>query len=182
MKEEKSLNSIVQIPTERIAQLIFIIRGKKIMIDKDLASLYGVTTGNLNKSVQRNITRFPEDFMFQLSKEEYDNLIFQFGTSRWGGRRHAPYVFTEHGVTMLSSVLRSERAVQMNISIIRAFIKLREMLATNKDLAQKIAELERGQKEQRNLLATVYSVVKQLIETPIKSAGKIGFNVEEKPD
>ena len=151
------------------------------MLDKDLAIIYQVATKNLNKAVERNIERFPVDFMFQLSKDEYEHLRFQFGTSNKsrGGRRYLPYAFTEHGVTMLSSVLKSKKAVAMNISIIRAFIKLREMLATNKDLAQRMDKLEHSQKEQGNRLESVYSIVKQLIETPVKSVGKIGFNVEK---
>ena len=182
MKEEKSLEK-VEIPVERIANRIFIIRGQKVMLDKDLSELYQVPTMRLNEQVKRNLDRFPVDFMFQLTKEEYQNLISQFAISSWGGRRTLPYVFTEHGVTMLSSVLKSKKAVAMNISIIRAFIRIREMLATNKDLAQRMDELERSQKEQGNRLESVYSVVKQLIETPVKSIGKIGFNVaeQEKP-
>jgi phage regulator Rha-like protein len=146
------------------------------MLDKDLSELYQVPTMRLNEQVKRNLDRFPVDFMFQLTKEEYQNLISQFAISSWGGRRTLPYVFTEHGVTMLSSVLKSKKAAAMNISIIRAFIKIREMLATNKDLAQRMDELERSQKEQGNLLGSVYSIVKQLIETPVKSVRKIGFN------
>jgi phage regulator Rha-like protein len=151
------------------------------MLDNDLALIYQVTTKNLNKAVERNIERFPSDFMFQLTRKEYESLRFQFGTSNKsrGGRRYLPYAFTEHGVTMLSSVLKSKKAVAMNISIIRAFIQLREMLATNKDLAQRMDELERGQKKQGDRLESVYSIVKQLIETPVKAVGKIGFNVKE---
>jgi phage regulator Rha-like protein len=201
MKEEKSLVKI-EIPVERIAQLIFVIRGKKVMFDKDLADIYHVPTMRLNEQVKRNIDRFPVDFMFQLTKEEYESLRWQFATSNkdpskqltkdadrnlisqsaissWGGTRKLPLVFTEHGVAMLSSVLKSKRAVEMNIAIIRAFIQLREMLATNKDLAQRMDELERSQKEQGNRLESVYSIVKQLIETPVKAVGKIGFNVKE---
>jgi len=178
MKKEKSITK-VEIPTERIAHLIFLIRGKKVMFDRDLAGLYNVGTRDLNKAVRRNIERFPADFMFQLSKPEFENLMFQFGTSRWGGTRKLPYVFTEHGVTMLSSVLKSKRAIEMNISVIRSFIKLREMLSTNKELAQRMDELEREQKYQGNRLESVYAIVKQLIETPIKSVSKIGFNVDK---
>jgi phage regulator Rha-like protein len=178
MKEEKSIVK-VEIPVERITQLIFVIRGQKVMIDKDLADIYQVPTKYLNQIVRRNIERFPADFMFQMSQEEAESLRWQFATSnkRRGGRRYFPLVFTEHGVAMLSSVLKSKKAVTMNISIIRAFIKLREMLATNKDLAQRMDELERSQKDQGNRLESVYSIVKQLIETPIKSVEKMGFNV-----
>ena len=115
------------IPDDIISSKIYLIREKKIMLDKDLALLYGVTTGNLNKAVKRNIKRFPEDFMFQLSKQEFENLIFQFGTSSWGGTRNLPFAFTEQGVAMLSGVLNSDRAIQVNIQIMRIFTKLREM-------------------------------------------------------
>ena len=117
-------------PTERIEQAIFLIRGQKVMLDADLAELYGVTTKAFNRAVKRNIERFPEDFMFPLTIQEVTNLRCQIGTSRsWGGRRFLPLAFTEQGVAMLSSVLRSKRAVQVNIEIMRAFVKLREMLA-----------------------------------------------------
>jgi len=118
------------------------------MIDTDLAELYQVTTGNLNKAVKRNLDRFPEDFMFPLTEQEAKNLRFQFGISSWGGRRFLPYAFTEHDVAMLSSVLKSQRAIQMSILIIRAFVRLREILATHKDLARKIEDLEIKQQEQ----------------------------------
>ena len=131
------------IPAERVAQSIRWVRGQKVLLDSDLAVLYGVTTGNLNKAVKRNAERFPTDFMFQLDAEEAANLRFQFGISSWGGRRRLPYAFTEQGVAMLSSVLNSERAVKVNIAIMRAFVKLRETLDTNRELARKFAELER---------------------------------------
>jgi phage regulator Rha-like protein len=123
----------VLIPTEIIEKKILLIRGEKVMLDADLAELYAVETKMLVRAVKRNIDRFPEDFMFQLAEEEFQNLRFQFGTSsQWGGRRYLPYVFTEQGVAMLSSVLNSERAVQVNIAIMRTFVKLRELLSTNK--------------------------------------------------
>ncbi len=115
MLEENSM----LVPEEVILSKIYMIRGQKVMLDSDLAELYGVSTGNFNKAVQRNIKRFPFDFMFQLTKEEFDNLIFQFGTSRWGGTRKLPSAFTEQGVAMLSSVLHSDRAIIVNIHIIR---------------------------------------------------------------
>ena len=180
MKDEKSLEK-VEIPVERIVQRIFVIRMRKVMIDADLADIYGVSTKYLNQMVRRNTERFPADFMFQLDQNEAESLRLQFATSNKvrGGRRYLPYVFTEHGVAMLSSVLNSKRAIGMNISIIRAFIKIREMLATNSDLAARMDKLEYGQKEQGNLISTVYSVVKQLIEKPVESTSKIGFNVEK---
>jgi hypothetical protein len=145
------------VPVERVESPIHLARGEKVLLDADLARLYDVTTGNLNKAVQRNHQRFPPDFMFQLSDEETTALIFQSGISKQrGGRRHNPYAFTEQGVAMLSSVLRSERAVQVNVAIMRAFVSLRRMLATNVALARKMAELERhleGQLPIRPLLS-----------------------------
>lgn len=166
---------------EYVARRIFLVRGQRVMLDTDLARLYEVETFYLNKAVKRNFDRFPADFMFQLSKEEAESLTFQFGMSKIqgrGGRRTRPYVFTEHGVAMLSSVLRSERAVQMNILIIRAFIALRDTLATNKDLARKMRALELRQAEHGEQLAAVYSIVKRLVnvpEKPKKPNKRIGF-------
>jgi hypothetical protein len=121
---------------------IYRIRGQQVMLDRDLAQLYGVATKNLNKAVQRNLIRFPSDFMFRLNLQEAMNLRFQFGTSRWGGRRYLPYVFTEEGVAMLSSVLRSKRAAWVNIAIMRAFVKLRHALSVQKELVVKVERLE----------------------------------------
>jgi hypothetical protein len=135
----------LSIAAELIKRCIFLIRGHKVMIDADLADLYQVTTGNLNFAVKRNLDRFPDDFMFQLTRKEFASLRFQSAISNRGGRRYLPYAFTEHGVAMLSSVLNSQRAVQMNILIIRAFIKFREMLATHTELAHKVVEIERLQ-------------------------------------
>lgn len=135
---EKSLT----IPDEVIINKIFLIRSQKVMLDKDISILYGVTTGNLNKAVKRNLRRFPVDFMFQLTNEEFKNLIFQNGTSSWGGTRKLPYAFSEQGVAMLSSVLNSDRAIDVNIRIIRIFSRLREMLLTHKDILLKLEQLE----------------------------------------
>jgi len=133
------------IPVQAIENKIFVIRCKKVMFDSDLALLYEIETFNLNKAVKRNINRFPEDFMFQLTDEEWKNLIFQNGISKEGrgGRRFNPYVFTEHGVLMLSSVLKTEKAAQVNIQIMRAFVKLREMALINKDLSKRIDDIEK---------------------------------------
>ncbi|HWR98427.1 MAG TPA: ORF6N domain-containing protein [Candidatus Methanoperedens sp.] len=132
------------VPVERIERAILMIRGHKVLLDADLAALYGVETKTLNRAVKRNIERFPADFMFQLSEDEAANLRHQFGTSsEYGGRRYFPYAFTEKGVAMLSSVLRSPRAVRVNIEIMRAFVRLRQMLQQNADLARKLAALER---------------------------------------
>ena len=142
------------------------------MLDRDLAQLYGVTTSNLNKAVRRNIERFPEDFMFQLSKEEFEDLKFHFGTSSWGGTRKLPYAFTENGVAMLSSVLNSDRAIKVNIQIMRTFTKLREMLMTHKDLKKKIEAMEEKYDYQFKI---VFDAIKELLEPPIKTKKKIGF-------
>jgi len=131
-------------PAEAIERRIFLIRGQKVLLDNDLAELYGVTTGNLNLAVRRNKIRFPSDFMFQLSDEETKCLLLQFAISKSrGGRRTLPYAFTEQGVAMLSSVLKSQRAVLVNIAIMRAFVRLRELMGTHKDLAQKLEALEK---------------------------------------
>ena len=133
------------VPAERIERSILSIRGHRVMIDSDLAELYGVETRALVQAVQRNRERFPDDFMFQLTREEFDHLRSQSVTSSlgWGGRLYPPYAFTEQGVAMLSSVLRSERAVQVNIEIMRAFVRLREMLASHAELARKLDALEK---------------------------------------
>lgn len=131
------------IPVERIERAILLIRGQKVLLDKDLAMLYQVSTSNLNKAVSRNFDRFPKDFMFQLTEEEFKNLKFHFGTSSWGGTRKLPRAFAEQGVAMLSSVLRSKRAVLVNIEIMRAFVRLRQMLATNVNRERRLNELER---------------------------------------
>src|SRR5688572_29489151 len=133
----------ISIPEEVIISKIYLIRGQKVMLDRDLAAMYEVSTGNLNKAVKRNLKRFPDDFMFQLTSEEFKNLIFQNGTSKWGGTRKMPYAFTEQGVAMLSSVLNSETAVEVNIRIIRIFTKLREMLLTHKDILLKLEQMEK---------------------------------------
>lgn len=176
MSKEKE---IVAIEPAVIAQRIFIIRGQKVMLDSHLADLYQVNVKRLNEQVKRNVERFPTDFMFQLTNNEVQNLKSQIATSSFvhGGKRKLPYVFTEHGVAMLSSVLRSPRAVQMNIFIIRAFVKIRELIATNKDLAQKLDEIECKQSEFDGNLAEIYSIVKQLIDEPSPHKGSIGFRV-----
>ena len=218
------MNTTELIPIEAISQRIFIIRGVKVMLDADLAELYGVPTKSLNLAVKRNMKRFPSDFVFRLTEEESKNLRFQFetsssdkternrfqfetgseeyeamnpsqivtgsdepkenaknlrfqnGTSSWGGQRYAPYAFTEHGVAMLSAVLRSERAVEMSVYIVRAFIKLRELLASNKDLGNKVEEIEREQKTQNKHINAIYRILDKLIDEPVKKEGKMGFN------
>ena len=164
------------ISIEVIVSKILIIRGKRAMLDKDLAELYEVRTKNLNKAVKRNIERFPEDFMFQLTKEEVESLRFQIGTSKRGGRRYSPYVFTQEGVAMLSSVLNSPRAVQVNIQIMRAFVKLRRMILTNVDLKRKVEEMESKYDKQ---FAIVFKAIKQLLEPSVKERKVIGFHVDK---
>ena len=152
------------------------------MLDADLAKLYGVTTFNLNKAVKRNPDRFPQDFMFQLNFQEVRDLIFQFGiskTSGRGGRRHLPYAFTEQGVAMLSSVLKSKRAVLVNVAIMRVFVRLRQMLSTNKDLADKLAELERKVESHDEHIRSLFDAIRRLM-TPLPPATRrIGFGREE---
>jgi len=170
------------IPQELIERKIYLIRGQKVMMDKDLANLYGVETKNLNLQVKRNIRRFPEDFMFKLTKEE--NLRLQFATSSYGGRRYLPYVFTEQGVAMLSSVLNSERAIEVNIAIMRAFVRLRDILLKHKDLAAKIEALELKHKnydmkfsEHDKHIVSIFEAIKWLMEPPpAPSKPKIGFH------
>ncbi|MDO9572934.1 MAG: ORF6N domain-containing protein [Candidatus Omnitrophota bacterium] len=132
-----------EIAVEVLAAKILLVRGRKVMLDKDLAELYGVKTNELNQVVQRNLERFPSDFMYQLTREEFMNLKSQIVTSSWGGVRKLPRVFTEQGVAMLSGLLNSRRAIHVNIAIMRAFVKLRELLLTHKELAEKLEELER---------------------------------------
>ena len=155
-----------EISAEVVATKILLVRGKKVMLDRDLAKLYGVGTRDLNKAVKRNLQRFPGDFMFQLTGEEVKNLMFQFGTSSWGGTRKLPCVFTEQGVAMLSSVLKSERAIWVNIAIMRAFVKLREVLLTHKDLAQKLEELERKYQLHESDIQVIFEAIKKLLEPP----------------
>lgn len=154
------------IPSERIAQKIYLIRGQKVMLDSDLADLYNVKTFALNQAVKRNKDRFPRDFMFQLSPEEHKNLISQIVISSWGGRRHLPYAFTEQGVAMLSSVLKSKRAVHVNILIIRAFVQLRELLATQKNVTHKLVRIEKTLMEHDKHLITIYELINKLFEKP----------------
>lgn len=159
-----------------IQQRIYLMRGLKVMFDADLAELYEVSTGNLNLAVRRNPTRFPDDFMFQLTKEEFENLRLQSAISSWGGRRYMPFAFTEHGVAMLSSVLSSDRAVQMNILIVRAFVKLRDMLATHKHFARRIAKLETNQKQHASVITILAEEIEDMKRPPDRPKRRIGFS------
>lgn len=193
----KQKNSLI--PSERILSEIFFIRGKKVMLDKNLAELYQVETKTLNQAVKRNIERFPMDFMFQLTKKEFESLRFQFGTLDTSNlmfqnrtpnlrsqivtlslkhgqhRKYLPYVFTEHGVAMLSSVLKSERAIMVNIQIIRTFIKLKEFLATNKELRDKVENME---KKYNSQFKEVFAVLKKFFIQKEKPKTQVGFRTK----
>jgi phage regulator Rha-like protein len=168
-------------PARLIDRRIYVIRAQKVMLDRDLAELYQVETKALNRAVNRNPDRFPKDFMFQLTKEESKNLRCQIGTSSsgYGGRRYEPYAFTEHGVAMLSAVLNSDRAVQMSIRIVRAFVKLRDLLAGNKELARRVERLAVTQQQHAVALIGVISEIKQL-KAPPKRQPRIGFYTSDK--
>lgn len=168
------------VPVEVIERRIYLIRGQKVMLSPDLADLYRVEVRALVQTVKRNLARFPEDFMFQLTTEEYANLKSQIVISSWGGSRRAtPYAFTEQGIAMLSSVLRSTQAIQVNIAIMRAFVRVREMMATHKDLARKIDDLERRQKQQGLKIDAVFDAVKKIIATPVPPKRRIGFRAPD---
>ena len=171
----------ISIPRERIEKSIMLIRGKKVLMDRDLAELYGVETAQLKRAVRRNIERFPVDFMFELTKQELENWRCQFGTSNSEklGLRYNPMVFTKQGVAMLSSVLRSKRAIEVNIAIMRAFVKLRELLATHKELARKLQDLEQQLKGHDEQIQTIFEVIQQLLTPPEQPRKKIGFEVKE---
>ena len=167
---------------EVIMNKIYTIRGQKVMIDRDLAELYGVTTGNLNKAVKRNKKRFPTDFMFRLTAGEFKNLIFQIGTSSWGGTRKLPYAFTEQGVSMLSGVLNSDIAVEVHIRIIRVFTKMKEMLLTHKDILLKLEQIEKKMlkqdgrtKKTEEDIQTIFEVLKELLKPPQPPRPRVGF-------
>ncbi len=181
-KEEKELpNTITEIviAPEQVQGRIYSIRGQNMMLDSDLAELYGVETKTLNRSMLRNRDRFPEDFMFQLTVQEVESLRYQIGTTNIGrgGRRTLPYAFTEQGVAMLSSVLRSERAVQVNIAIMRAFVSVRGLLTQDSDLAQRILTLEQKYDQQ---FAVVFDAIRQLMEAPPPPERRMGFRRAQK--
>ena len=166
-----------ELQIERIEHKIFLIRGQKVMLSAHLAELYGVGPKVLIQAVKRNIERFPQDFMFQLSAKEFGNLKSQFVTSSWGGlRRATPYAFTEQGVAMLSSVLRSRRAVQVNIVIMRTFVRLRRMLSSNRKLAEKLAGLEGKIQTHDEQIRSIFEVIRQLMAPPQPQRRRIGFH------
>jgi len=167
------------IPEKKILKIIMIVRGEKVILDSDLATLYGVKTRRLNEQVRRNIDKFPDDFMFQLTKEEFENLKSQIATSSstWGGRRKLPFVFSEHGALQAANVLNSSQANKMSVFIVRTFIKLREMALTNEKLSRKFIELEKRVSDHDGVLIKLVQEIRKLIDSP-KSKGKtrsIGF-------
>jgi len=185
MPQESHGKELAAIPSEIIERKIYLIRGQKVLLDRDLAKLYGVSTSHLNEQVKRNRNRFPEDFIFQLDREEAaavirgsrsQNAILKRGQNV----KYLPYAFTEHGVAMLASVLRSERAAQMNILIVRAFVKLREILATHKDLVRAIEDIRRKQEEQGEQITAIIDTINQLlVPEPVPEKRRIGFNPGE---
>ena len=183
----KSQKLVRALADEVIVSKIYFIRGQKVMLDKDLAEMYNVTTGNLNKAVKRNLKRFPEDFMFQVTTEEFKNLIFQNGTSSlpagkagWGGTRKMPYAFTEQGVSMLSSVLNSDTAIDVNIRIIRIFAKLREMLLTHKDILLKLEQMEKQVIANSDDIQNIFVALRELLNPPQEPRPPIGFKITGK--
>jgi hypothetical protein len=167
-------NTVVR--AEKIESIILSIRGGKVILDSDLAYLYGVTTGNLNKAVKRNLDRFPQDFMFQLTHKEYEFLRFHFGILKRGRHsKYLPYAFTEQGVAMLSSVLRSKRAVQVNIEIMRAFVRLREILSAHKELARRLDQIEERMTDHDEQIVAIFEAIRQLMNPPERDRKKIGF-------
>ena len=167
------------LPDELIISKIYVLRGQKVMLDRDIAELYQVQTRILNQSVKRNAARFPEDFMFQLNDEEMQILISQNVTSSWGGYRKLPFAFTEQGVSMLSGVLNSQVAIQVHIQIIRIFTKMRELLLTNKVILLKLERMEKDVKENKQDIAVIFKALKQLVEQPKPKRRMIGFKPDE---
>jgi hypothetical protein len=163
-----------------ISNHIHLIRGYRVMLDRDLALLYGVTTGNLNKAVRRNFQRFPSDFMFQLNEEENKNLKIHFGISSWGGTRQCPYAFTEHGIAMLSGILKSERAIQTNIAIIRIFIKMREALLQHKKILEKLEKIESSILVHDNEIARIFETLKLILNPSCLRRKRSVFGLEKK--
>jgi len=169
------------IPVESIVDKIILLRGEKVLIDRDLAELYDVETKQLKRAVRRNINRFPEDFMFQLTKEEYRSLRSQFGTLKKGAHsKYPPMAFTEQGVAMLSSVLNSDRAIEVNIAIMRAFVQLRKTLDSHVEFARKLADLEKRFESHDEQILAIFEAIRQLMAPPDKKVKRIGFTVKEK--
>lgn len=171
--------NLVVVPDELVMNKIYLIRNQKVMLDSDLAELYQVTTGNLNKAVNRNIKRFPEDCMFQLTETEFKNLMFQIGISSWGGKRKLSLVFTEQGVAMLSGILNSDRAIAVNIQIMRIFTKIRQMLADNTDLRLDIEKIKNKLDNQDKNMEIVFRYLDELLEKKEnpEERNKIGYKI-----
>jgi hypothetical protein len=169
------MNENLILKEDAIINRIYMIRGMKVMLDSDLAELYEVETKRINEQVKRNLSRFPTDFMFQLNEREFENLRSQFATSSWGGRRTFPYVFTEHGVLMLSSVLNSQKAIEVNIQIMRIFIRMRSALLENQALINKIEQIEQQTTQNSEDIQYVFRVVKELIQKKVEPRKRIGF-------
>lgn len=164
------------IPDEKISSSILILRNQKVILDSDLAKLYGVETKVLNQAVKRNVDRFPPDFMFQLSKNEWQNLKSRIVTSsQWGGRRIPPYAFTEQGVAMLSSVLKSKQAIKINIAIMRVFVKIKQFAQNYSELLKIINKLQESDKEQNKHIANIYKIIEELVKPEIKKKKRMGF-------
>jgi len=174
MEEKEETQALL--PADRIEHAILVLRGEKVILDEDIATLYGVETKTLIRAMKRNLDRFPLDFMFQLTEQEVEILRYQIGTSRWGGRRYLPYAFTEQGVAMLSSILRSEQSVRVNIEIMRAFVRLRQVMTTRTDLARRLHELEHKYDGQ---FKVVFDALRQLMAQPEKANRRIGFTESE---
>jgi ORF6N domain len=171
------------VSADRIEQSIFLVRGQRVMLDSDLAELYGVPVKRLNEQVRRNRRRFPSDFMFQLAREEHEALRSQFATldqGRGKHRKYLPYAFSEQGVAMLSSVLNSHRAIEVNIEIMRAFVRLRQLIATHKELSQKLTELERKVGAQDEQIQVIFDAIRQLMTPAESKRRRIGFLVKER--
>jgi hypothetical protein len=172
------------IPDESIILKIYFIRSQKVMLDHDLAALYGVGTRDMNKAVKRNLKRFPEDFMFRLTSDETSILMFHFGTSSWGGRRKLPNAFTEQGIAMLSSVLNSDLAIMMNIRIIRIFTRMRNLIETHQEILQRLMMLEKNDADQEKKIMLILDYLKSLEakeqqEKSIKERKRIGFKIQK---
>ena len=167
------------VPVELIQSKIVVVRDERIMLDRDLAELYGVETKQLKRAVRRNKDRFPPDFMFALTKKEVNDLRCHFGTSSWGGTRYAPMAFTEQGVAMLSSVLNSKRAIEVNVLIMRAFVQLRKMISSQTELTRKLDQLEKHIAEHDEQIVAIFEAIRQLMTPPDRPEKKIGFEVKE---
>jgi len=177
-------NKLTMIPEEVIMSKIYLIRGMKVMLDMDLAELYGVETKRLNEQVKRNRDRFPDDFMFQLDRQEFANLKSHFAISSWGGRRKLPYAFTEHGVLMLSSVLNSEKAIKVNIQIMRIYVRIRQLITLNKEILERFEKIELKDAEQDKKILIIFEYLKQLEQAKQQeeeqlNRKRIGFRNED---